>query len=176
MTFPIPDPAARAEMARVWDAALAEWGDGPRTMKATADWANRWIHHLRTASERDSIDLSGLRLRLAQSETAVRELREALEAVAPMLSAYFDGERIDLAFDAIPERILVPIMDGSLLARTQPAKETTRDEVIEEVAGVVEHELIVLREVMTLQLGVAFTAESIEKVLAAIRALGKETR
>ncbi len=48
----------RMRDADPWNEALAEWGEGPRTMKATADWANRWTHPLRTHSERQTIALS----------------------------------------------------------------------------------------------------------------------
>lgn len=72
----------------VWNQALDEWGDGPRTMAGTAAWANRWVHELRTASERDSIEIAALRARVDASEARVKVLerdkalmRRALEQV-----------------------------------------------------------------------------------------------
>lgn len=70
----------------VWNAALEEWGDGPRTMKATADWANRWIHRLRTEDERKCIALSRARAEgySAGIEDAAKECDERARVWAPL--------------------------------------------------------------------------------------------
>lgn len=100
---PAPEPRI-ALLTKLWDVvsrAIDEFADGPPTMKATADWANRWVREMNVVQ----IEATAVTGTPAERPTRDEYLHHARSLVGQMVPGLDSGTKAELAI-AI-ERLMV---------------------------------------------------------------------